>query len=131
MVNWQGKLYRPHMLPAIVSEDVRAAIEGMPCTLRLASFIGLRCSDQTTVVGCHTKCGVGGGQGTKTTDLGIAAGCHLCHDLLDMRHHGWKQLERYPAGVIERVFHGVMETQAMLVQLGIIQVRGATILHVI
>lgn len=117
----------PHMLPKVRSDALKAAIEGMPCTLRLASFGGMSCAPQDTVVGCHLPVW-GKGTSTKVTDLAIAAGCATCHDLLDERNNlGHQLMHKYPGAWAMRLLHGLTETHALLVDAGIIEVKGMRI----
>ncbi len=118
--------YAPALLPKIRSEALLQAVRGMPCTLRVASFIpGHRCAPDSTVVPCHVG-RVGKGMATKVSDLFVAAGCMHCHDLVDMRDSRWKYLaDHHGAQVHQRVLAGLMETQTMLVMRGAIVIPGA------
>lgn len=119
----------PHLLPKVRSEALMQAIEGMPCTLRIASFLHLPCSGRTTVVGCHLGKVPGKGTATKVTDLAAVAGCHTCHRLLDRVDPRIAQIERdYPLELGRRITAALVETHAMLVGAGIITVKNATII---
>ena len=116
----------PALLPTVRSEPLMQAIEGMPCSLRIASFVpGLRCAPPETVVGCHLP-GISKGVGHKNTDLAVAAGCSVCHDILDGRDRARSDYiaANYPAALQERLNRALQETQARLVGLGIITVKG-------
>ena len=116
------------LLPKVRSPALMAAIQGMPCSLRLASFGGMSCASQKTVVGCHVG-SVGKGMSTKVSDLMVAAGCATCHDLLDRRNReGMNLADRYPAAWPSQILRAVAETQARLVEMGIIVVLGAKVL---
>lgn len=115
-------------LPKVRSPDLMAAIRGMPCELRLASFAGKSCAGRDTVVGCHVG-SLGKGMGTKVSDLSVAAGCHLCHDLIDGRNaEGLRLAAAYPAAWSLQILRAVMATQARLVGEGIITVSGGEII---
>lgn len=127
-----GKPYRPHLLPGIVSEKMRKACEGLPCTARISSFIpGFSCASQETVVGAHignlTK-----GMGNKTCDLGgLCAACLHCHNLIDRVDARWSFLmEKYPAAVASRLLLAQQETQIMLFLRGVINIPGAEVSRV-
>lgn len=114
--------YNPDLLPKVRSRKLLDAVRGMPCTLRIAGFAGKSCSAIETVVPCHVPT-IGKGMGTKVSDLFVAAGCFTCHDLLDRRDiKGHEAMQRYPAAVLERILRGMCETQAMLIEKGIITV---------
>lgn len=119
-------MLNPHMLPKMRSQPLLDAIRGMPCALRVASFIpGHQCAHISTVVPCHVAID-GRGVATKGSDLFVAAGCIHCHDLIDRRDSRWTYLmDHYPAAVMSRVLAGMQETQARLVAAGIITVKGA------
>ncbi len=120
--------YSPALLPKFRSPELLQAVRGMPCTLRVASFIpGHRCASPETVVPCHVG-RMGKGLGTKVSDLFVAAGCLHCHDLVDMRDSRWKYLaDHHGAQVEQRILAGLMETQTMLVMRGVIVLPGVTI----
>ncbi len=121
----------PENLPKVRSEALLAAVEGMPCTLRIASLIpGLTCAPAETVVPCHLPV-FGKGWGTKVSDLYVAAGCRICHDLLDGRDPRWAWLaDTYAAAVMQRQLCGLCETLALLIAADIIQIKGATIIEI-
>lgn len=118
--------HRPHLLPKLVSEEIRGAMTDYPCTLRIASFIpGLRCDDRSTTVGCHTNT-PGKGISTKSTDFSIAAGCRICHDLIDRVDDRISYIEdRYPAALENRMRQGIIETLTLLWMDGLIIVPSA------
>ena len=122
--------YNPVMLKKVRCSTLLDATRYMPCTLRIASFVpGMKCSGRDTVVPCH--CGnVGKGMSTRVSDMMIAAGCHICHDILDGRREGDRDyiMKNYPAAVMHRIMSGVFETQAMLIEMGLIVIPGAEII---
>lgn len=109
----------PHMLPKVRSEGLLREIATHPCSLRLASFLGLPCAPRNTVVPCHLPV-IGKGIATKVSDLFVVAGCQTCHDLLDLRHGkgGFELRERYPRAYMERLLFALCETQARLIGSG-------------
>ncbi len=120
----------PHLLPKIRSEAIMQAMQHMPCSLRISSFIpGRKCSPQATVVGCHLPT-IGKGMGTKTTDLAVAAGCQACHDLLDGRDRAGAEylIQNMPTAVATRMTDALVETQARLVGMGIIKVEDGEVI---
>lgn len=121
-------ILNPHMLPKVKSEAIKKACEGMPCDLRIGTFIGLPCSPQDTVVGAHPPIW-GKGTGTKVSDISIIAGCFLCHQLLDWERdpRGAVIVEKYPHAFWEQMFKAQNATQARLVGMGLIVVPGARI----
>jgi hypothetical protein len=116
----------PMLLPKIRSEAIMQAANGQPCSLRIASFVGLSCAG--SVVGCHLPV-TGRGVATKATDLAVAFGCHVCHEILDGRAQNLQELiiEKYPAAYANRLLNALVETQARLVDMSIITVPGAEI----
>lgn len=113
--------HRPHLLPKVRSCALLDGVRGFPCTIRIASFVpGLKCASSETVVACHMP-GHGRGTGTKVSDLHIAAGCSVCHDLLDRRNPKMEWLmANYPSAVMVQLLNAMSETQAMLVRDGLI-----------
>lgn len=111
-------IHNPALLPKVRSPLLMSSINGMPCSLRIASFVGLPCAHEATVVGCHLP-GIGKSMGSKVSDLHVAAGCQTCHDLIDGRD---KRIEfiraNYPAALAERLLLALAETQARQVALG-------------
>lgn len=116
----------PHLLPKVRSRTLMNAISGMPCSLRVASFVpGGKCSDPSTVVGCHIST-IGKGMGTKVSDLFVAAGCFNCHNIIDGRDRAGADFirEKYPTAFVERLMRGHHETLSRLYGMGIITVAG-------
>lgn len=116
----------PALLPAVRSDRLMSEIRGMPCALRISSFVpGRRCSGPETVVGCHLP-GIAKGTSHKNSDLFVAAGCQSCHDILDFRDKQAAEYiaAHYPAAMQERLLRGLQETMSRLVGLGIITVAG-------
>lgn len=121
----------PALLPKIRSGALMGAIQHMPCTLRIASFIpGGHCADQSTVVGCHIDRSIGKGMGTKVSDLFVAAGCFHCHNILDGRDRkGLDYItEHYPTAMVERMLKGLCETQARWVGMGLLHADGMEVI---
>lgn len=110
----------PHMLPKVRSEDLRQSARQMPCTLRIGTFIGIPCRSTSTNVMCHLPVH-GKGIGTKVSDLHMACGCNVCHDLLDHRdERGMMIRERFPHAYYEQLFKANAETLSRWVQMGLI-----------
>lgn len=123
--------YNPHMMTKVKSTHIMAAAKGKPCTLRIASFYpGHTCSGDETTVGCHLSIG-GKGTSTKETDLAVSFGCKACHDILDGVDWGRTEYiqEKYPMAFMGRVLASLVETQALLVEDGLIVVPGAKIIQ--
>lgn len=117
----------PHLLPKVRSPALMDACRDLPCTLKLATFIPEPCAPQNTVVGCHLPV-FGKGTGTKVSDLYVAAGCSLCHDLLDGRDpRGGKWRSAHPAEWHGQILRALCQTQALMVERGIITVQGEVI----
>lgn len=120
------KHYNPALLPKVRSSLIMAAARGMPCTLRIASFVpGWKCAHEDTVVMCHLP-SAGKGMGTKSSDIYVAAGCAHCHAIIDGPDKSGRDYitEHYPAAYAERMLRGMQETQALLVSLGLITGPG-------
>lgn len=119
-------IYNAHLLPKLRSDRILIAVRGLPCTLRIASFVpGHGCAHNATVVPCHVRCG-GKGMGTKESDFMVVAGCQHCHDLLDGRDSRAEVLmQKYPAGVLQRVISAIWETQTLLISQGAIVIPDA------
>jgi len=117
--------FNPHLLPKIRSDRIMQSAQGQPCSLRIASFVGRKCSGNDTTVGCHLPV-FGRGVGTKATDLAVAYGCFECHNILDGRDQNALALirDRYPTAFMERLLLGLVETHARLVAMGIIEIEG-------
>jgi hypothetical protein len=111
----------PHLLPKIRSEALRQSAIDMPCTLRIAGFIGLPCSSRMTNVMAHLPVH-GKGVATKVSDLHMVCGCRVCHDLLDYERdpRGAAIREKYPHAFWERLFKAHAETLSRWVALGLI-----------
>lgn len=113
-------IINPDMLPKVRSRELMASFDGMPCALRLGLFAGIPCAPIDTVVGCHLPT-IGKGTSTKVSDLYAAAGCMVCHDLLDGRDPRGAIIEQqYPAAWAERLLRGHHETLARWVAMGLI-----------
>lgn len=105
-------IHNPALLPKVRSDNLMSSINGMPCALRIASFIGEPCAHPSTVVGCHLPV-FGKGMSTKVSDLYVAAGCQTCHDLLDGRDSRVEFIrDKYPTALMGRLLMALCETQA-------------------
>lgn len=122
-------IINPHMLPKVRSKALTTACAHMPCTLRIASFIGLSCAAQDTVVGAHLPV-FGKGMSTKVSDIHIAAGCFTCHNLLDFERdpRGLKMMKLYPNAFFDRLFQAQCETLSRWIQSGAVIVPDAEFL---
>lgn len=120
-------IHNPALLAKVRSDGLMSSINGMPCALRIASFAGMPCAHQSTVVGCHLP-GIGKSMGSKVSDIHVAAGCHTCHDMLDGRNpRGNFIRENYPAAYGERLLLALAETQARWIEMGAIIVPDGRI----
>ena len=116
----------PHMLEKVRSEELLESIRHIDhCTLRISSFAGQPCSGP--IDACHLPV-FGKGVGTKVTDLAAVAGCRRCHSLLDHDRLGVELTGRFPYEWMQRLLFALVETQAMLVIEGIIEVKGAKLI---
>jgi hypothetical protein len=115
------------LLPKVRSPAIMSAMQHMPCSLRIGTFLGLPCARQETNVGCHLPV-IGKGMGTKVSDLFVVCGCRICHDLMDARDkRGIHLREAYPAAYVDRLLQALVETQSRLVAMGIIVVTEGEI----
>lgn len=114
-------IQNPYMLPKVRSKSLLQACRHMPCTLRIASFVGQSCAAQSTVVPCHLPT-IGKGTSTKVSDLFVAAGCLHCHDIIDGRQQRILEtiVSDYPAAFADRLMRGNHETIARWVGMGLI-----------
>ena len=119
----------PDLLPKIRSDALMRACGSMPCSLRVASFVGLPCAPQATVVGCHIPT-IGKGTSTKVSDVFVAAGCAVCHDIVDGRNKKALDviMDRYPAAFQERLMRANHETISRWVSMGLITVKGGKVI---
>ena len=114
----------PHLLPKVRSEALLQAVRFMPCELRLSTFLNIPCAPQNTVVPCHIPT-IGKGAGTKVSDLFVAAGCRVCHDLLDRRDPRIRDIEAlYPAAELDQIMRAMCATQSRWIGMGLIKVEG-------
>ena len=122
-------IQNPALLPKVRSDAIMRAANGQPCSLRIASFVGMQCSGPSTVVGCHLPV-TGRGVATKPTDLAVAFGCFVCHEIVDGRAQNLREqiIDRYPAAYVTRLLEGLVETHARLVGMGVITVEGARVI---
>jgi hypothetical protein len=116
-------IQNPHMLPKVRSAALMSGVEGMPCSLRIASFNGQSCAGNDTVVACHLPV-FGKGIASKVSDMFTVAGCRVCHEILDGTV-GVELRHRYPAAFTERLLLALCETQARHVMTGRIVVPDA------
>lgn len=122
--------YRPHLLPKVRSSKIMESAEGMPCTLRIASFYpGLKCDGPETTVCAHLPIW-GKGMSTKVSDMGAAYGCLTCHNILDQPNSkvACYLEQNYAAAVMQRLLHALTETHAIMIARGIIVIPGAEII---
>lgn len=100
----------------IRSEALRQSARGQDCTLRIPFVCNF---DTRTVVLCHLP-GHARGIGTKENDLHGAYGCAACHDLIDGRRPQPPGVT--DAMVLDAMLRGLSETQARMVEAGLISV---------
>lgn len=117
--------YRPHLLPKIRSEAIMASAKGQPCTLRISSiFPSHKCSSRETTVWVHMDKlagGLGKGTSTKVSDPNGCYGCANCHALVEMADNRIFYIqEKYPMVLTDRLLKAVFETQALLIEQGIV-----------
>lgn len=114
-------IVNPYLLPKVRSESLRGAAPYMPCCLRIAGFAGLQCASVETNVMCHLPVH-GKGVATKVSDLHMACGCRVCHDLLDSERNptGLRIRETYPHAFWERLFRAHAETLDRWLSMGLI-----------
>lgn len=114
-------IQNPMLLPKVRSRKLLDAVRHMPCTLRVASFVpGRSCARQSTVVPCHLP-SIGKSQGSKVSDLFVAAGCLYCHDIVDGRDRAGRDYidAKFPAAFADRLMKGHHETISRWVDLGV------------
>jgi len=119
----------PMLLPKVRSDGLMEACGGMPCELRIGTFLGIPCAGQNTVVGCHIEGSIGKGTSTKVSDLFVAAGCRVCHDLLagvDPRGHIIR--ERYPSAFWHQVMRANQATISRWIMAGLVAVPDGEII---
>lgn len=118
----------PALMPKLRSEAIRDSAEGAPCTLRVGLFVGKPCASRATTVGCHLPVS-GKGVGTKVTDIAIAYGCKVCHDIVDGPDRKARDFinENYPAAYAMRLLNALVETHTYLLLQGIITVKDGEI----
>lgn len=109
-------------LPKVRSERIMAAARGQQCSLRLPGICNF--NDMTTVA-AHLP-GIGKGTGTKVSDLHVAFACSACHDALDRQT--FDRFGLTPASVWMAALRGHCETQARLVEMGLINVPDAEVI---
>ena len=107
----------PQLLPKVRSDAIMNAANGQPCSLRIASFVGLSCSGPSTCVSCHLPV-IGKGVSTKATDLAVAFGCHICHEIIDGRAQNLQELiiDKYPSAFANRLLNAQSSRAAQTIQ---------------
>tara|TARA_R100001086_G_scaffold223680_1_gene141481 strand:- start:17430 stop:17762 length:333 start_codon:yes stop_codon:yes gene_type:complete len=109
--------------------DAPKNLTGMGCQLRIATFIGLSCSDRDTCVMAHNPFSPLKGQATKGCDVGTICACQVCHDLLDMRREGWIHLrEKYGFAFMEQIIRAEHTTRAHLIGAGFIVIPDGNLI---
>ncbi len=108
----------PVLLPKIRATAIMQAAQGMPCSLRLP---GICNHNNATTVMAHLP-GIGKSMGSKVSDLHTAFACSACHTAIDT--HSYENRGLTGAMVLDAMLRGHAETQARLVGLGIIKVKG-------
>ena len=118
--------YRPHMLPKCRSDLIMSGAMGMPCTARVASFLGMKCDGRDTGIGAHLT-RQGKGMSTKVTDLGVAYTCFTCHMIIDGVDPQWRDgiVKLYPVAYYQRLLEAVVETHTLQAAQGILIVPDA------
>jgi hypothetical protein len=110
------------LLPKVRSDLLMASAMGQPCSVRVASFVpGRRCSDLSTTIGAHLPV-TGKAMSSKVTDLAVVYCCATCHAILDRvdKQAADYIAEKYPAAFAMRLLNGLVETQARLVEQGLL-----------
>lgn len=119
--------YNPVLLPKVRSSEITSAANGSPCTLRIAPIFGLRCLDESTSVLDHFN-SYGKGLSTKSSDLCAGFACFNCHRILDQPNSDMiATLKENKTIILERIIASVFETHAMLLEKGIISVKGGVV----
>jgi hypothetical protein len=121
--------FNPNLLIKVRSDDLMQECERMPCELRIAGFIGLKCESPETVVGSHIEGSIGKGTSTKVSDVFVAAGCRLCHDLLacvDPRGHIIR--DSYPSAFWHQVMRANQATISRWISAGLIVIPDSELI---
>lgn len=100
--------------PRFVSPKIRAFAKGQTCTLRLPCCNG----NPSTTVHAHIRAFSNAGVGIKPHDIHGVHACSACHDALDRRNAATAGLWGF-----EDVLRAMMETQARLLNAGLIEAR--------
>lgn len=111
----------PVLLPKVRSAEIMRAANGMPCALRLPGICNH--NPQTTVF-CHLP-GLGKSHASKVSDLHGSFGCSACHDAID--RHTYHLHGLTDAMVLDAMLRGLCETQARMIGLGVIKIKGGKI----
>ncbi|MDG3089203.1 hypothetical protein P7F88_25405 [Vibrio hannami] len=98
----------------------------MPCTARVASFLGMSCDGPETCIGAHTT-RQGKGMSTKVTDLGVAYTCFTCHMIIDGVDPKWRDqiIKQYPIAYYQRLLEAITETHTLQASQGLLIVPDA------
>lgn len=97
-----------------MSQDaITKLARGQECQIRL---VGICSGDPETTVPCHFRLGTLSGMGVKPNSLFIAWGCSQCHSWVDSHKDADTQLA---------FAHGVLRTQAILIQRGVVKLGKA------
>ncbi|MEM8791068.1 MAG: nuclease domain-containing protein [Pseudomonadota bacterium] len=96
---------------------IRDAAKGQTCSLRLIPYC-----DDATVVLAHISADAMGRVASKQMDIHGAFACSRCHDIIDLRGDEWKRIE--PHLITLRKLAGLIETQRILVDMGLIEFKG-------
>lgn len=104
-------------LPKVRSRAIMDAARGQPCALRLPMICN---HNPETTVFAHLP-GIGKSHGSKVSDLHGAFACSSCHRAIDERTYMRKGLT--DTIILDAMLRGLCETQARLVEAGIIHVE--------
>lgn len=99
------------------SKKLRDSARGKDCTLRIP---GVCCGDPETTVLAHLPHG-GRSMGQKAPDTHAVYACANCHDVLDNRTRHTVPRDE----LLECCLRGLAETQAQMMEDGLIRVEGA------
>jgi hypothetical protein len=110
------------LMPKVRSKALTDSAYGMPCAFRLP---GVCNHDRATTVWCHLP-GIGKSMRSKVSDLHGAYGCSRCHDVIDGRAGDTHGLT--PTILLDAMLRAICETQSRLAAIGIIKVKGGTLI---
>ena len=109
----------PALLVKVRSNDITESARGQHCALRLP---GICNHNPATTVWAHLP-GIGKSARSKVSDLHGAYACFNCHSAIDT--HSYEKRGLSGAIALDAMLRGLAESQALLVQDGIIKVKGA------